>query len=87
MIDSVPKGSSLAEQSESTPDHVYELAASIIDSNPSQEELIGRHEVIRIDKNITAETVANNTVKSKVHAAIKSTTAKSADTADDFDNI
>lgn len=86
LIDSVPKGSSLAEQSEQTPDHVYELAASIIDSNPSQEELLGRHEVIRIDKNVSADSLANNTVKSKVHAAIKNV-AKSADSADDFDNI
>lgn len=106
LIDSVPKGSSLAEQSETTPDHVYEMAANIIEQNPKygvadasmigQDELVARHEVIRIDKNITAEATPSSTVKSKVQAAVKNVTekavqakseAKSADSADDFDNI
>lgn len=104
LLDSVPKGSSLAEQSEQTPDHVYELAASIIEQNPKygvaeasmigQDELVARHEVIRIDKNITAEAVPTKSVKAKVQAAVKNVsekaapaTAKSADSADDFDNI
>jgi len=104
LLDSVPKGSSLAEQSEQTPDHVYELAASIIEQSPKygvaesstigQDELVARHEVIRIDKNITAEAVPTKSVKAKVQAAVKNVsekaapaTAKSADSADDFDNI
>lgn len=104
LIDSVPKGTSFAEQSEQTPDHVYELAASIIETNPKygvaeantigQDELVGRHEVIRIDKNITAEAkpAQSTSVKSKVQAAVKNVSekavpAKSADSADDFDNI
>jgi hypothetical protein len=95
---------SLAESSEQTPDHVYELAASIIEQNPKygvaeastigQDELVGRHEVIRIDKNITAEAIPTKSVKAKVQAAVKNVsekaapaTAKSADSADDFDNI
>lgn len=61
----MPKGTSFAESGEQTPDHVYELAANIIESNPKygvaevstigQDELVEKHEVIRIDKNITSE--------------------------------
>jgi hypothetical protein len=98
LIDSVPKGNSLAEQ---TPDQVYELAANIIETNPKygvadvstigQEELVGNSQVIRLD-NSTAEAHAS-VVQQKLKAAAKPMTKeladapKSADRADDFDNI
>jgi len=49
-----------------------------------QDELVEKHDVIRIDK--------STSVKTKVQAAVKNVsekavTAKSADSADDFDNI
>jgi hypothetical protein len=102
LIESVPKGNSLAEQTDQTPDHVYELAANIIETNAKygvaeansigQDELIERHQKIRID-NSTSEAKPEASIKSKVAAAAKNVSKeaapvqKKADSADDFDNI
>ena len=77
------------------------MAANIIETNPKygvadansigQDELVGRHQEIRID-NSTSEG-HSSVVQEKVKAAVKNVSkeaapaAKTADSADDFDNI
>jgi hypothetical protein len=90
LIDAIPKGSVLAQQ---TPDHVYDLAASIIDPlTIGQDELVARKQDIRIS-NSTSESKPVS-VAQKVKASVKKVAkvvpapkAASADSADDFDNI
>jgi hypothetical protein len=92
LLEAIPKGSILAQE---TPDHVYELAANIIDPlTIGQDELLAHKQVIRISNSTAVAKPASvaEKVKTSVKKVIKEEVAPvakvaSADSADDFDNI